>query len=494
MIGLLDIFGSEARVKEGGRGGGGAAALVQRKGKAAPQQLTTRKPDIPPSTSPQAFARNSLEQLLINFANEKLQQYFNVFIFKMEEEECRAEGVACPQLEFADNSQVGMRGMKGGVNAGVNGGVIGVDRPSPKRPASVSPQVMALLELKPTGLMSLINEEVIVPNASDANLLFKMQVREGREEGKQTVDRSQRKANADFHERRKVWGNELLEGVITDWRRGRGKAAGMHVWDARVLSTMLVGREAHHHLHPSEAPLTPPLLTLLPQELHRSSLAFKPLPRARGEGFVVTHFAGDVDYSISGFVDKSKDALPAELSQLLATSKLGLVKAFFSTDGDTGGGGDGPPKGVGRTMSFAHRGGGGARARSGGSARRVAAIGRQFQESLDQLMKMLALCSPHFVRCVKPNYALEADNYDGAYVMRQLQQVGSGCSWQNGGRRDGGGGAVRDGGGGSGCHQVASFPPWSPPCRGWTVPMGPPSPLSQASPSFPLPRWAWSTW
>ena len=54
----------------------------------------------------EAFAHNSLEQLLINYANEKLQQYFNETIFRMEEQECAAEGIACPKLSFADNTQV----------------------------------------------------------------------------------------------------------------------------------------------------------------------------------------------------------------------------------------------------------------------------------------------------------------------------------------------------------------------------------------------------
>ena len=57
------------------------------------------------------------------------------FDFKMEEAECRAEGVACPVLQFADNSQV-----------------------------------MQLLQQKPQGVLSLTNEEVVVPNSSDANL------------------------------------------------------------------------------------------------------------------------------------------------------------------------------------------------------------------------------------------------------------------------------------------------------------------------------------
>ena len=79
----------------------------------------------------ESFARNSLEQFLINFANEKLQQFFNEYIFRMEEAECRAEGVECPVLEFADNSAVA-----------------------------------TLLEARPHGLLSLINEEVLVPNAN----------------------------------------------------------------------------------------------------------------------------------------------------------------------------------------------------------------------------------------------------------------------------------------------------------------------------------------
>ncbi|CAN0423531.1 unnamed protein product, partial [Discosporangium mesarthrocarpum] len=32
----------------------------------------------------EAFGSNSLEQLLINYANERLQQQFNSFVFKLE--------------------------------------------------------------------------------------------------------------------------------------------------------------------------------------------------------------------------------------------------------------------------------------------------------------------------------------------------------------------------------------------------------------------------
>jgi len=236
----------------------------------------------------EAFTRNSLEQLLINYANEKLQQFFNVYIFRLEEQECRSEGVACPPLDFADNAAV-----------------------------------VSLIETKPTGLLSLINEEVLVPNSSDVNLLQKM------------------------------------------------------------------------------------------LQNHRGHTACKAMPRSLGEGFTIVHFAGEVSYHIEGFVDKSRDALPSELNVVMATSTMPPLPALFKgSSGETNEGGGGSARG------------GGARARSGAASRRVVALGRQFQDSLDALLSMLDATAPHFIRTVKPNAALVSDQFDGAFVMRQLNQMG----------------------------------------------------------------------
>lgn len=50
------------------------------------------------------FQINSFEQLCINFANEGLQNHYNKFTFKNDEEECKAEGIACPLINFPDNT------------------------------------------------------------------------------------------------------------------------------------------------------------------------------------------------------------------------------------------------------------------------------------------------------------------------------------------------------------------------------------------------------
>ncbi len=51
--------------------------------------MTTRRPSPP--------------QLCINFANEKLHQFFLRFVFKAEEELYKSEAVAWTRIEYQDN-------------------------------------------------------------------------------------------------------------------------------------------------------------------------------------------------------------------------------------------------------------------------------------------------------------------------------------------------------------------------------------------------------
>ncbi|KAM3608851.1 uncharacterized protein V6R79_005746 [Siganus canaliculatus] len=84
------------------------------------------------------YENNSFEQFCINFANERLQHYFNQHIFKLEQEEYRAEGINWHTIDYIDNS--------GCIN---------------------------LISKKPTALFHLLDEECNFPQASNQTLLDK---------------------------------------------------------------------------------------------------------------------------------------------------------------------------------------------------------------------------------------------------------------------------------------------------------------------------------
>lgn len=51
------------------------------------------------------FKENGLEQLCINFANERLQQHFNKHMFKLEQEEYSAQEIKWDNIVFQDNQE-----------------------------------------------------------------------------------------------------------------------------------------------------------------------------------------------------------------------------------------------------------------------------------------------------------------------------------------------------------------------------------------------------
>ncbi|XP_029384267.1 myosin heavy chain, fast skeletal muscle-like [Echeneis naucrates] len=236
------------------------------------------------------FDYNSLEQLCINFTNEKLQQFFNHHMFVLEQEEYKKEGI---EWEFID---------------------FGMD-------------LAACIELieKPMGIFSILEEECMFPKASDITFKNKL------------YDQHLGKSN-NFQKPKPV----------------KGKA------------------EAH---------------------------------------FSLVHYAGTVDYSITGWLDKNKDPLNETVVQLYQKASLKLLAFLYSTysssDETTGGGSGGAVVAAKKATK-----------KKGSSFQTVSAL---FRENLGKLMTNLRSTHPHFVRCLIPNETKTPGIMEHHLVIHQLR-------------------------------------------------------------------------
>ncbi|XP_009883588.1 PREDICTED: myosin-3-like isoform X1 [Charadrius vociferus] len=252
------------------------------------QQLDTKQPrqyfiGVLDIAGFEIFDFNSLEQLCINFTNEKLQQFFNHHMFVLEQEEYKKEGI---EWEFID---------------------FGMD-------------LAACIELieKPMGIFSILEEECMFPKATDTS--FK---------------------------------NKLYD-----------------------------------------------------QHLGKSNNFQKPKP-AKGKAeahFSLVHYAGTVDYNITGWLDKNKDPLNETVVGLYQKSSLKtLALLFASAGGEAESGGGGGKKGG---------------KKKGSSFQTVSAL---FRENLNKLMTNLRSTHPHFVRCIIPNETKTPGAMEHELVLHQLR-------------------------------------------------------------------------
>ncbi|XP_075626625.1 myosin-1B [Balearica regulorum gibbericeps] len=252
------------------------------------QQLDTKQPrqyfiGVLDIAGFEIFDFNSLEQLCINFTNEKLQQFFNHHMFVLEQEEYKKEGI---EWEFID---------------------FGMD-------------LAACIELieKPMGIFSILEEECMFPKATDTS--FK---------------------------------NKLYD-----------------------------------------------------QHLGKSNNFQKPKP-AKGKAeahFSLVHYAGTVDYNISGWLEKNKDPLNETVVGLYQKSSLKTLALLFASVGgaEAESGGSGKKGGKKKGSSF----------------QTVSAL---FRENLNKLMSNLRSTHPHFVRCLIPNETKTPGAMEHELVLHQLR-------------------------------------------------------------------------
>ncbi|XP_039137521.1 myosin-1-like isoform X1 [Dioscorea cayenensis subsp. rotundata] len=126
----------------------------------------------------------------------------------------------------------------------------------------------------------------------------------------------------------------------------------------------------------------------------------------RGKAFSISHYAGEVVYDTSGFLEKNRDLLHMDSIQLLASCKCPLPQMFackmlVHTENPVGN-----------------------QYRSSGADSQKLSVATKFKGQLFQLMQRLESTTPHFIRCIKPNNSQLPATYEQALVLQQLRCCG----------------------------------------------------------------------
>jgi myosin V len=239
----------------------------------------------------ESFERNSFEQLCINYCNEALQQQFNRFVFKIEQQEYQKEGIDWSFIAFPDNQDV-----------------------------------LDLIEKRHDGILSVLDEQSRLPRCTDATF-----------------------AHAVYQK------------------------CGDH---ARFEVTKAM-----------QAQLS----------------------------FAIHHYAGFVEYDTVCFLEKNRDELSKETTDLLKSSSnkfLAMLGRELSEGSDQSLPTSRSPKKGSKVVQ-----------RSSSSLLRDS-VGAQFCSQLKLLRTRIESTAPHYVRCLKPNDELLPHCFDALVIADQLRCAG----------------------------------------------------------------------
>jgi len=240
----------------------------------------------------ESFEVNSFEQLCINYCNEALQQQFNRFVFKLEQQEYHKEGIDWSFIAFPDNQDV-----------------------------------LDLIEKRHDGILSVLDEQSRLGRCTD-----------------------------------KSFAQAIYEKC-----------------------------GAHPRFESSKS--------------QQAILAFG-----------IQHYAGSVEYNTANFLEKNRDDLPKETTELLMSSSnpflVGLGKILCEKS-----------VALNASNSAMSRGNRKQLQRAASSILRDS-VGSQFSSQLQLLRKRIESTAPHYVRCLKPNDDLVPNSFDPLVIADQLRCAG----------------------------------------------------------------------
>jgi myosin heavy subunit len=129
----------------------------------------------------------------------------------------------------------------------------------------------------------------------------------------------------------------------------------------------------------------------------KNEKAFLSGPRFKGKIFGVAHFAGDVYYDVTNFVEKNRNSKNKDLEEIMASSSVGFIADLFD---------ESQKKGITTKPEVSK------------------SISGQFLEQLEDLVKSLNSSACSYIRCIKPNESMSAKVFDSELVCKQLRCAG----------------------------------------------------------------------
>uniref|UniRef100_A0A8C7ZTH1 Osteoclast-stimulating factor 1 n=1 Tax=Oryzias sinensis TaxID=183150 RepID=A0A8C7ZTH1_9TELE len=112
------------------------------------------------------------------------------------------------------------------------------------------------------------------------------------------------------------------------------------------------------------------------------------------QGFIIHHYAGKVSYDAEGFCERNRDVLFTDLIELMQSSETPFIRALFPEN-----------------LKADKKG-------------RPTTAGSKIKIQANNLVSTLMKCTPHYIRCIKPNETKKPKDWEESRVKHQVEYLG----------------------------------------------------------------------
>uniref|UniRef100_H9G469 Myosin IE n=1 Tax=Anolis carolinensis TaxID=28377 RepID=H9G469_ANOCA len=126
----------------------------------------------------------------------------------------------------------------------------------------------------------------------------------------------------------------------------------------------------------------------------QSTLGTHPHFNSWNKGFVIHHYAGKVSYDVEGFCERNRDVLFTDLIELMQSSEIPFIRDLFPEN-----------------LNVEKKG-------------RPTTAGSKIKKQANNLVDTLMKCTPHYIRCIKPNETKKPRDWEESRVKHQVEYLG----------------------------------------------------------------------